>query len=430
MLDIEKYMNNYFKGNKEPSLNAMKYFMKEYNNFEKEMKFIHIAGTNGKGSCVEMINNVLITQGYKVGKFISPHLIKYNERICINNKEITNKELEDLIIELEPKVKKYNSINKTPVTFFEITTIMALLYFYRKNVDFVVLETGLGGKYDCTNIITSPLISIITSIGYDHMHMLGNTIEEIANEKAGIIKKNSNTVIFEQSKEVNQVFINKCENENNNLHLIHKNQITNYKYDETYQYFDYNNLKEIAINLKGKKQIENSAICIEAINILNELGYLVTEQSMRKGLKTVIHKARMETINKNPLIIFDGAHNVPAIKNFINNVNMYYEEFKKVYVVSILKTKEYEKIIKLLMKDEEGIFIFTSGNDDKRYRQNIELYKEAKKHLKNQEIYMMNLDEAIKYVTKNCTNEVTFFVGSFYIYNNILKKLKSNSSQN
>ena len=421
MLDIEKYMNNYFKGSKEPSLNAMKYFMNEYNNFEKEMKFIHIAGTNGKGSCVEMINNILITQGYKVGKFISPHLIKYNERICINNKEITNKELEDLIIELEPKVKKYNSINKTPVTFFEITTIMALLYFYRKNVDFVVLETGLGGKYDCTNIITSPLISIITSIGYDHMHMLGNTLEEIANEKAGIIKKKSNTVIFEQLKEVNQVFINKCENENNNLHLIHKNQITNYKYDETYQYFDYNNLKEIAINLKGKKQIENSAICIEAINILNELGYLVTEQSMRKGLKTVIHKARMETINKNPLIIFDGAHNVPAIKNFINNVNMYYEEFKKVYVVSILKTKEYEKIIKLLMKDEEGIFIFTSGNDDKRYRQNIELYKEAKKHLKNQEIYMMNLDEAIKYVTKNCTNEVTFFVGSFYIYNNILK---------
>ena len=430
MLDIEKYMNNYFKGSKEPSLNAMKYFMKEYNNFEKEMKFIHIAGTNGKGSCVEMINNILITQGYKVGKFISPHLIKYNERICINNKEITNKELEDLINELEPKVKKYNSKNKIPITFFEITTIMALLYFYRKNVDFVVLETGLGGKYDCTNIITFPLVSIITSIGYDHIHMLGNTLTEIANEKAGIIKKKSNTVIFEQSREVNQVFINKCENESNNLHLIHKNQITNYKYDEIYQYFDYKNLKEIAINLKGKMQIENSAICIEAINILNELGYLVTEQSIRKGLKTVIHKARMETINKNPLIIFDGAHNVPAIKNFINNVNMYYEKSKKIYVVSILKTKEYKKIIKLLMKDKEGVFIFTSGNDDKRYRQNIELYEEAKKHLKNQEIYMMNLDEAIKYVTKNCTNEVTFFVGSFYIYNNILKKLKSNSSQN
>src|SRR5699024_10770299 len=159
---------------------------------------------------------------------------------------------------------KYNSKNKIPITFFEITTIMALLYFYRKNVDFVVLETGLGGKYDCTNIITFPLVSIITSIGYDHMHMSGNTLIEIAKEKAVIIKKKSNTIIFEQSKEVNQVFINKCKNESNNLHLIHKNQITNYKYDEIYQYFDYKNLKEIAINLKGKKQIENSAICIEA----------------------------------------------------------------------------------------------------------------------------------------------------------------------
>ena len=202
MKNVEEYLNNFFKGTKNPSLYAMKFFMREYNNFEKEMKFIHIAGTNGKGSCTEMISNILVKQGYKVGKFLSPHLIKYNERISINGKNISDEELISLINELEPKIKKYNKLNNIDITLFELETIMGLLYFYRNNVDFVVLETGLGGLYDCTNIITKPLVSIITSIGYDHVQILGNSLEEIAIQKAGIIKENSNTIIFENNKEV------------------------------------------------------------------------------------------------------------------------------------------------------------------------------------------------------------------------------------
>ena len=173
MIDIEEYLANFYKGTKKPSLDGMQYFMEEYNNFQNEMKFIHIAGTNGKGSCTEMISNILINQGYKVGKFISPHLIRYNERISINGCEISDEEMSDLIEELIPKIDKYNKTNYTNITLFELITIMALLYFYRNNVDFVVLETGLGGLYDCTNIISNPLASIITSVGYDHMHILG-----------------------------------------------------------------------------------------------------------------------------------------------------------------------------------------------------------------------------------------------------------------
>lgn len=208
--NVEEYLNNFFKGAKNPSLHAMQYFMKEYDNFEKDMKFIHIAGTNGKGSCTEMITNILVKQGYKVGKFISPHLIKYNERISINNVNISDEDLRKLVEELEPKINRYNKENNIDVTLFELETTMALLYFYRNNVDFVVLETGLGGLYDCTNVITKPLVSIITSIGYDHIQILGNTLTEIAAQKAGIIKENSNTVIFENNKEVDEVFINAC----------------------------------------------------------------------------------------------------------------------------------------------------------------------------------------------------------------------------
>ena len=227
-MNLNEYFNNFYKGSKEPSLESMEFFMDEYNHFEKNMNFIHIAGTNGKGSCTKIISNILTTQGYKVGRFLSPHLIKYNERISINGVDISDNDMINLIYELEPKIKKFNSISGKNVSLFELITIMALLYFYRNSVDFVVLETGLGGRYDSTNVITSPLVSVITSIGYDHMHLLGNTLTEIACEKAGIIKQNSDTVFYKQDDEVNNVIINTCKEKNNTLHMLSSSDISNY----------------------------------------------------------------------------------------------------------------------------------------------------------------------------------------------------------
>lgn len=421
--NIEEYLNNYFKGAKKPSLHAMQYFMKEYDNFEKDMKFIHIAGTNGKGSCTEMITNILVKQGYKVGKFISPHLIKYNERISINNINISDEDLRKLIKELEPKINRYNKENNIDVTLFELETTMALLYFYRNNVDFVVLETGLGGLYDCTNVITKPLVSIITSIGYDHIQILGNTLTEIAAQKAGIIKENSNTVIFENNQEVDEVFIKTCKEKNNKLSIIREKDIKNYHYDKDYQYFDYKNYKNIAVNLKGICQVHNGAICIETINILNQMGYIVEEKNLRSGLSTVIHRGRMEVINKNPLIIYDGGHNEAAIKNLKVTIDMYYKELNKVFIISILKRKDYNKILELLMQDKDATFILTSGNSDERYTSGEALYKVAKKYKKeNQKIYVESLDNAIKEACgNNQKNTVTFVVGSFYIYGDVIR---------
>ena len=425
MKNIEKNLTNYFKGANNPSLDAMTYFMEEYNNFEKEMKFIHIAGTNGKGSVVQMISSILVQQGYKVGKFISPHLVHYNERISINEQNISDEDLEKIFTELEPKISKYDASNKIPVTFFELTTIIALLYFCRNNVDFVVLETGLGGLFDCTNIISSPLVSIITSIGFDHVQILGNTLPEIAYQKAGIIKEDSNTIFFEQSKEVNDVFINVCKEKNNKLHLLKNSQITNYHYDMDYQYFDFQNYKDISVILKGKKQIQNAVICIECMKILNSLGYQVDEESIRTGLKTVVHKGRLEILNNNPLILFDGAHNVPAIQNLQSMIDMYYKDSAKVYIVSILKRKDYTKMVELLMQDKNATFIFTSGIDDTRYVSGTELFKIAQNFKTNQELIIKNLDEAIKYVMENCKDCVTFFVGSFYTYSFVTESIRN-----
>lgn len=425
-MNIEKYLSNFYKGTKNPSLSAMRFFINKYNGFEKNMKFIHIAGTNGKGSCTEMISNILVCQGYKVGKFISPHLIKYNERISINGKEILDKEIESLIKELEPKIEEYNSTQNVNITLFELETIMALLYFYRNSVDFVVLETGLGGLYDCTNIITNPLVSVITSIGYDHMNILGNTLEEIAYQKAGIIKNNSNTVFFTHSQNVNDVIQEECNKKNNTLHLITNDDIKNYDRDDKFQYFDYKDLKRVAINLKGIKQIENASLCIESIKILNQLGYNVSEENIRRGLITVIHRGRMEEINTKPLIIYDGAHNEPAINNFIKSVNMYYKDYKRVYIISILQRKDYNKMLKILLQDENAIFILTSGNDEQRYISKEELYKIAIKYKKtNQQIYMKTLDEALDYAMQE-NNNANFIVGSFYVYGTIINKIRTN----
>ena len=420
-MNIEEYFGKFFAGTKDPSLDAMKFFMEEFAHPEDKTKFIHVAGTNGKGSVCEMINNILIKAGYKVGKFISPHLVRYNERICLNNQEITNEEMQEILKEIEIKIKKYEELYHIPVTQFEVITTLALIYYARKNCDFVVLETGLGGTYDCTNIVDAD-ISVITSIGYDHMDILGKTLEEIAENKAGIIKKNRDTVMCYQEK-VNDVFERKCEEENNTLHLIKEADIKNYQFDGKFQYIDYKEYKNIKINLKGKAQIYNAVEALECIDILKQKGYLISEDAVRQGLSTVIHKARFEELSNNPKIIYDGGHNEGAINNLINTIKMYYPNNRKVYILSILKSKDYKTVVKNLSQDKDGIFIFTTGNNPDRYVAKEDLYKEAEKNL-NQNIYKEELEDAIQLAKEKYKDDVIMIIGSFYIYSDVLEILK------
>ena len=425
-MNVEKYLSNFFRGTKNPSLNAMNYLMNEFKHPEDKLKAIHIAGTNGKGSVTEMITNVLVKEGYIVGKYISPHLIKYNERISVNNKNISDNEMEKLINKINPLIEKYNSESDVPVTLFELETTMAFLYFEEKKCDFIVLETGLGGLYDCTNIIKHPLVSVITSIGYDHMHILGNTLPEIAYQKAGIIKDNSNTVIFEGQPDIDNVFINECKKKNNTLHIIKKTNISNYSFDNNFQYFDFNNFKNIIINLKGKAQVRNACLCIEVLKILNKLGYHIKFKNIQDGLKTVIHKGRMEQLNDKPLIIYDGAHNEPAIKNLQDMVKMYYEKKKRIYIISILKRKDYNKMLELLAEDKNALFVLTSGNNQDKFASKEELYECMKKFVDSKKLYKKNLDDAIIDAMNYDSNTVNFIIGSFYTYGTVVDILKRN----
>ena len=327
-MNIDEYLNTFSKFTKDPNLDAMKYLMEKFDNPQKKLKIVHVAGTNGKGSICEMLASVLENTKYKVGKFISPHLIRFNDGIYINNKEITDEEVEEILIPLSKEITNYNKTHKVPVKWFEAITSLSLIYFAKNNCDIAILETGLGGTTDCTNIVDS-MVSIIGNIGYDHVDILGSTIEEIATHKAGIIKENSDTVFVKQEECVNSIIENTCREKNATLHLVNSDEIQNYSYTLDLQKFDYKEYKNVEINLKGKAQINNAAEVLECIDILKNKGYKISKEAIYNGLKTVVHKARLETLSQNPVIIFDGGHNENAINNLRQMLNNTFHIVKK-----------------------------------------------------------------------------------------------------
>ena len=268
-----------------------------------------------------------------------------------------------------------------------------------------------GGLYDCTNIVNS-LISAFGSISLDHTSILGNTIEEIAHQKAGIIKKNSNTVIFNQP--VLPVIENKCKKMNSKLNILFDKDLSNYSFDKNYQYFDFKNYKNLKLNLKGKKQLENTAVAITCIEILNNNGFNISLDNIYDGLANIVHPARFEIIKENPLIIFDGAHNANAMENFVQTVNNLYPQETKTFIVSIITTKNYKEDLSLLLESFENCtFIFTDGTIENKFWNSQILYDFAKSLNTNNKLQISNFEDGIKQLN----SDVNFIVGSFYVYN-------------
>lgn len=423
-MDINEYLKRFDKFTKDPTLEAMYFLLEKFDNPQNKVKIIHVAGTNGKGSVCEMLNRILVDSKYTVGKFISPQLIKFNETITVNDKEISDDEISKILEKLSIYIEEYNLNHEIKVKWFEVITSVALIYFAQKKCDFVILETGLGGTTDCTNVVNS-MISIIVSVGLDHVDILGNNIVDIAKHKAGIIKNNSDVIYLrrENDKEVLDVIENKCKSTNSKLHLVTKEDCLDYKYDRNLQYFTYKNLKDIPVNLKGKKQIYNSTICLKAVEILREKGYKIENTIIINSLKNVIHRARFEKLLDNPEIIYDGAHNKPAIENLIETIDQYYLDKEKVFVVSILGTKDYKTIIKMLVqKYNNDEFYFTDGVSDRKFIDSSELMKVAKENNENGIYNSGELVKTIEKVTKKYrnSNKIIFIIGSFYIYKEVV----------
>lgn len=328
-----------------PGLESMYGLCEQLGNPQNELNIIHIAGTNGKGSVLAYISTILQCAGYKVGRYISPVIFEYREKIQINQRPISQKKLCDYTEKVKAACEKLVAEGKPHPTQFEFETALAFCYFQEQGCQAVVLETGMGGRLDATNVIAHPSVTVFASISMDHMKFLGNTLAEIAWEKAGICKQGCPAVTMRQEPEAQQVLQERAAALSCELITADVRRAENIRYGAEKQRFDYEGMKKLEISLAGKHQIDNAVLAVETILTLRKQGMRITEQQIRKGLAETVWQGRFSVIGKNPLFIADGAHNEDAAKKLADSIRFYFTNRRIIYIIGILRDKEYEKII-------------------------------------------------------------------------------------
>jgi dihydrofolate synthase/folylpolyglutamate synthase len=368
-------------------------------NPQDKYRTIHIAGTNGKGSTATTIEAGLIEAGYRVGKFTSPHIIRFNERIQFNGEEISDLDVCTYFL----KIKEVLDREQIKGTFFEITTAMMFLYFYDKKSDFVVLETGMGGRYDATNIVNSE-IAVVTNVTLDHVGFLGNNIYDIAKEKAGIIKENSKVIVGDNHED----FLKAIKNETGNFVNI-KEKYKNIEYSLDRENFTTNikiKDKNYNFSLFGEYQVDNFLCAYEVFKILN-----IEDDIIEKAVQKVKWPGRFQIYRKDPLVILDGAHNPDAADKLKKNMIMSYKPSEVVTIVSILEDKDIEGIMKEIRGFSDSI-ILTSLEDFKRGLKGEQL----KKYTDSFELSVIENDVKTAYEKALLLNKkVIVICGSFYL---------------
>lgn len=318
-------------------------------NPQYKFKYIHVAGTNGKGSVTSMIAHILHEAGYKVGMFTSPYLENFTERIQINLKEMPREDLGAVTEIVKEKVEEMVAEGRNHPTVFEIITAIGLVYFAKQQVDMAVVEVGLGGRFDATNVVDKPLLSVITSIGFDHMDVLGNTLGEIAFEKAGIIKPGRPVVTYPQLSEAISVLRQVSKDRNALLYEVFPDQINVKESSLEGNFFDFRykdrEYKDLRLNLIGEHQLLNAATALTAIEVVRGLGVLVPETSIYQGLARTKWPGRLEKVYQNPLIIIDGAHNAAGASALADTISKYFDKEEVTLVLGILNDKEVDAVV-------------------------------------------------------------------------------------
>ena len=345
---------------------------------QKKLKFIHVAGTNGKGSSSHMLAAILQQAGYKVGLYTSPHLIDFRERISINGKMISKEVIVDF-------VEKYKTeFEEIEPSFFEWTVGLAFDHFVKQEVDVAVIEVGLGGRLDSTNIIT-PLVSLITNIGYDHMNILGDSLQKIAAEKAGILKAKIPVVVSEQQSDIYPVFTSKANELRSPIHFADKRfKIAKHKHEGGLLECDVvdkktNTTDTYKLDLTGKYQLKNLLGVLNTVDVLIEEGFIIEKKEVKKALSHVVKltklKGRWQTITQTPLVIADTGHNEDGIKQVLENLDRY--EYKNLHMVfGTVNDKDIDKILQMLPNNANYYFVKASVP---RALESAELQKNASK---------------------------------------------------
>ena len=325
-------------------LDTIQYILKGLNDPHKRFKSIHIAGTNGKGSVASALAKILQLAGYKVGLYTSPHLVRFNERICINSQPISN----DRVVESYEAVKAVHRGDREP-TFFEFTTAMAFLEFARQQVEWGVIETGMGGRLDATNVVT-PELSIITNISLEHQMYLGRTIAQIASEKAGIIKENKPVVTGVTQKTAIKAVEAASRKKNATVHRLGDSFHIRRHPDGSFTYDGLNHVwKKLRTGLLGSHQAGNAALALAACELLNRNGTAISFDDMQQGLLTQKWPGRLEVVTQSPMLLLDGAHNMMAVRELAKYLSTKLRDRRITLVSGILDDKAYPEMLRCLL---------------------------------------------------------------------------------
>lgn len=327
----------------EASLRRIRELMSLLGDPQKKLRFVHIAGTNGKGSCAAMTASVLRACGYRTGLYTSPYLYRFNERMQVNGEMIEDVALCRHISAVRDKAEK---MDEHP-TEFELMTAAAMLYFLEEKCDIVVLEVGLGGRFDATNVVDTPECSIIMNIGLDHTAILGGTVEEIAAEKAGIIKKNCPCVLYEQKRSVMDVVTERCRELDAPLTTADFSAIEPVFDSLEGQAFRYKGAM-YALPLLGAHQLRNAAVVLETVGVLRARGWRLEDGDVEHGLYATSWPGRFELCAEEPDFIVDGGHNPQCAETVAENLMHYFPDNKRVLLIGVLRDKDYEKMTEIL----------------------------------------------------------------------------------
>ncbi|RKM63245.1 bifunctional folylpolyglutamate synthase/dihydrofolate synthase [Butyrivibrio sp. XB500-5] len=434
--ECETYLNSIPSFTDKHTMKDTVDFLEFLGNPDQNMKIIHVAGTNGKGSVCSYLSSILMKAGYSVGMFTSPHLVKVNERFCIDGKMISDGVFTEVFVETLKRVVEYDHKDYFP-TYFEFLFFVSMILYDVYPVDYLILETGLGGRLDATNSVSNPLLTVITEIGYDHMQYLGESIAEIAGEKAGIIKPWVPVVFFDKQKESTEVIKQKALELDSRAIVVERKNIQNVstvQEDEGNKYIAfsyislYDKYVDLKLNTEARYQAENAALAVTAAEILKNEGADISELDIREGLISAKWEARMEEIR--PGIYVDGAHNVDGIEAFIDSAANIPSSGRKLLMFGIVGDKQYKEIIDKLLVCGEFDSIFVAVLETNRSVSVSDL-KSAFEECKEEHgiiglpiKYYSNVRDAITdIITVRKSGDTVFAAGSLYLAGQIKSML-------
>lgn len=408
-----------------PGLSRVGELLNLIGNPQKKLKFIHIGGTNGKGSTAEFLSSILVTAGFKTGLYISPYIEDFNERMQIDNQNISNDELAEIATFIRPFAE---SMEDTP-TEFELYTAIAMEYFARHECDIVVLEVGMGGEFDATNIIDPPEVAIITAVGLDHMEQLGDTIEKIATTKSKIIKTGSEAVLYKQSESVEEIIRDRCAEVGAGFNVSEPERIGFVSVDIDKQVFTYPGYGEITIPLIGKYQLSNAAVVLKTIEVLNNKGYGISKEAVIEGFRTAKWPGRFEVVLKDPIFVVDGAHNPHGITATAEGLKAVFGDEKLYIIFGVMADKNYDEMLDIILPFAKEVFAVRPDNTRSLPAE------EAAKLIRAKGVDAHSYDELTEAVSACLakakeTGGKACAIGSLYMIGDIKKFVRNNYNDN